>query len=75
MLRFYKPEWQAVLKDAKNLYRFSLATEDAYPSSARGYHEASESIQEAIVDFKRQGGTLEGESFIFTTTILSSAYR
>lgn len=62
MLRFYSPQWQAVLKDAKNTYRFWLATENPYPSPADGYCEADESISESVSDFQRDGGILEGSS-------------
>lgn len=60
MLRFYSPQWQAVLRDAKNTYRFWLGTEGPYPSPRDGYNEADESILEAIADFQREGGVLEG---------------
>jgi hypothetical protein len=64
MLRYYRPDWQAVLKNAKNLYRFWLATKIAYPSSVQGYREANESIQEAIAHFKLEGGVLNGTSSV-----------
>ena len=59
MLRYYRPEWQAILKNAKNLYRFWLATENPSPSSSQGYVEASEVILEAVADFRIEGGVLE----------------
>lgn len=63
MLRFYDPQWQAVLKDAKNLYRYWLGTENPYPTPSDGYSEAEESIEEAIGGFQREGGVLEGFYF------------
>jgi hypothetical protein len=72
MLRYYKSEWQAVLKNAKNLYRFWLATEHPYPSAAQGYVEAHEVIQEAIADFRIEGGVLESASNTFHPVLLST---
>jgi hypothetical protein len=56
MLRYYPPDWQTVLKDAKSLYRCWLVTDNAYPSPGDGYKEAEECIREASANFKRENG-------------------
>jgi hypothetical protein len=65
MLRYYKSDWQIILKRAKNLYRFWLATESPYPTPSQGYHEANEAIQEAMAEFRIEGGVLESTSYLF----------
>lgn len=60
MLRYYSPEWQTVLHNAKNIYRFWLATDNPYPTPMDGYAEAQESIVEAVGNFLHEGGALEG---------------
>lgn len=59
MLRFYSPEWQAVLKKAKTTYRGWLVSENAYPSMKAGKNEAAEAIEEAIAEFELEGGVLD----------------
>jgi hypothetical protein len=65
MLRFYAPEWQVVLKKAKNLYRYWMLTENAYPSMEAGSIEAKEAILEAIAEFRLEGGVIDQGLFFF----------
>jgi hypothetical protein len=58
MLRFYPDDWKMVLKKAKNIYRYWLVSENAYPTKDAGQNEANEGIQEAIAQFKLEGGVL-----------------
>jgi hypothetical protein len=59
MLRYYSPEWQAVLRKAKATYRGWLVSENAYPSMKAGKNEAVEAIEEAIAEFEMEGGVLD----------------
>ena len=61
MYRYYTADWQAVLKNAKNIYRLWLGTVNPYPSPAQGYEEGREAVNEAVIIFKRESGVLSND--------------
>lgn len=67
MLRYYDPQWQTVLRDGKNIFRYGLASDDPYVDPAKGYKEAEESLTEALANYRSQGGTITGLYLLHTT--------